>query len=172
MLAALAVGVVCGIDPARMCETVRGFQAVEHRLERVTEIEGVRFYNDSKATNVDAAIKSLASFADGVTVILGGKDKGGDFAPLVPYVTAHCRHAILIGSAAEKIAAALEGSCPLHRSATLEEAVELAFRLTDPGGVVLLAPACASFDMFENYEHRGRVFTQAVRELQTKREGA
>jgi UDP-N-acetylmuramoylalanine--D-glutamate ligase len=172
VLAALAVGLVCGIDPASMRETVRSFQAVEHRLERVAEIEGVQFYNDSKATNVDAAIKSLASFTSGVTVILGGKDKGGDFAPLVPYVAAHCRHVILIGAAAEKIAQALEGNGPLYHSSTLEEAVALAFRLTEPGGIVLLAPACASFDMFENYEHRGRVFKQAVRGLQTRREGA
>ena len=170
VLAALAVGLACGVDLESMRQTIRGFKAVEHRLEPVAEIKGVRFYNDSKATNVDAAIQSLTSFPGQITVILGGKDKGSDFAPLAPLVRDRCDQVILIGSAAEKIAAALEGTAPLHRCATLEEAVQMAFVTTKPGGVVLLAPACASFDMFENYEHRGRVFKQAVNALRPAEE--
>lgn len=170
VMAALAVGLVCGVDLDSMRRSIRAFKAVEHRLEPVAEIEGIRFYNDSKATNVDAAIQSLTSFDGQVTVILGGKDKGSDFTPLVPLVRDRCDQVILIGSAAEKIAAALEGIAPLHRCATLEEAVRLAFTLSRPGGVVLLAPACASFDMFQNYEHRGRVFKQAVSDLQSAKE--
>jgi UDP-N-acetylmuramoylalanine--D-glutamate ligase len=165
VMAALAVGLACGAPPDSMRQTVREFKGVEHRLEFVAEIDGVKFYNDSKATNVDSAIKSLEAFDGGVVVILGGKDKGSDYAPLAPLVSERCEHVILIGAAADKIAAALEGAKPLHCAATMEGAVKLGRRLAAPGGTVLLAPACASFDMFENYEHRGRVFKEAVRAL-------
>jgi UDP-N-acetylmuramoylalanine--D-glutamate ligase len=164
-MAALAVGLACGASPDSMRQTIREFKGVEHRLEFVAEIDGVKFYNDSKATNVDSAIKSLEAFDGGVVVILGGKDKGSDYAPLAPLVRERCDHVILIGAAADKIAAAIEGAKPLHRAATMEDAVKLGRRLAAPGGTVLLAPACASFDMFENYEHRGRVFKEAVRAL-------
>jgi UDP-N-acetylmuramoylalanine--D-glutamate ligase len=166
VMSALAVGLDCGAPVDSMRETIRHFRGVEHRLEFVAEIDGVRFYNDSKATNVDAAIKSLEAFPGGVIVILGGKDKGGDYSPLAPIVRERCARAILIGAAAEKIASAIENTRPLHRAATMREAVETAFRLSRPGEVVLLAPACASFDMFDNFEHRGRVFKEAVRELE------
>lgn len=165
VMAALAAGIACGASPDSMRQTVRNFKGVEHRLEFVAEINGVKFFNDSKATNVDAAIKCLEAFAGGVIVILGGKDKGGDYAPLAPLVRERCEHVILIGAAADKIAAALEETKPLHRAATMPEAVELGVRLGRPGDVVLLAPACASFDMFDNYEHRGRVFKESVRSL-------
>jgi UDP-N-acetylmuramoylalanine--D-glutamate ligase len=165
VMAALAVGLACGASPDSMRQTIREFKGVEHRLEFVAEIDGVKFYNDSKATNVDSAIKSLEAFDGGVVVILGGKDKGSDYAPLAPLVRERCDHVILIGAAADKIAAAIEGAKPLHRAATMEDAVKLGRRLAAPGGTVLLAPACASFDMFENYEHRGRVFKEAVRAL-------
>jgi UDP-N-acetylmuramoylalanine--D-glutamate ligase len=165
VMAALAAGLACGADVEAMRAGVRNFRGVEHRLEFVAEINGVQFYNDSKATNVDAAIKCLEAFPGGVIVILGGKDKGSDYAPLAPLVRERCAHVILIGAAADKIAAALDDTRPLHRAATMPEAVELGLRLGRPGNTVLLAPACASFDMFDNYEHRGRVFKEAVREL-------
>ena len=114
---------------------------------------------------MDAATKSLEAFTDGVIVILGGKDKGSDYAPLASLIRKRCEHVILIGAAANKIAAALEGTRPLHRAATMPEAVNLGFKLSRAGDTLLLAPACASFDMFDNYEHRGRVFKEAVRKL-------
>lgn len=165
VMSALAVGLACGVAPESMRETIRAFRGVEHRLEFVAAIGGVQFYNDSKATNVDAAIKSLEAFPGGIVVILGGKDKGSDFTPLIPLVRERCRHVIVIGAAAEKIAAALGETRPLHRAATMPEAVRMGFELSAPDGIVLLAPACASFDMFDNYEHRGRVFKEAVASL-------
>jgi UDP-N-acetylmuramoylalanine--D-glutamate ligase len=165
VMAALAAGLACEVSPESMRETVRNFKGVEHRLEFVAELDGVQFYNDSKATNVDAAIKALEAFTGGLTVILGGKDKGSDYAPLAPLVRERCANVILIGAAAEKIASALAETRPLHRAATMRDAVRLGKQLAQPGGIVLLAPACASFDMFDNFEHRGRVFKEAVAEL-------
>ncbi|MFN0107693.1 MAG: UDP-N-acetylmuramoyl-L-alanine--D-glutamate ligase [Blastocatellia bacterium] len=165
VMAALAAGLACGASVDSMRQTVRNFKGVEHRLEFVAEIDGVKFYNDSKATNVDAAIKCLEAFAGGVIVILGGKDKGGDYSPLAPLIRERCEHVILIGAAADKIGAVLEETKPLHRSPTMPDAVKLGLELGRPGDVVLLAPACASFDMFDNYEHRGRVFKEAVHSL-------
>ncbi len=171
VMAALAVGLACGVAPESMRRTVAGFSGVEHRLEFCGELDGVGFYNDSKATNVDAAIKSLEAFPGGVTVILGGKDKGSDFTPLRRLVEERCRAVILIGAATAKIGAALAGTRPLHQVETMAEAVRRGLELSRPGDTVLLAPACASFDMFENYEHRGRVFKQEVRELLARPDG-
>jgi UDP-N-acetylmuramoylalanine--D-glutamate ligase len=165
VMSALAVGIACGAAPESMRAGVRDFKGVEHRLEFVAEVGGVKFYNDSKATNVDAAIKCIEAFEGGVNVILGGKDKGGDYAPLAPLVRERCSNVILLGAAKEKIAAALENTRPLRRVATMQEAVEVGLEISGPGEIVLLAPACASFDMFDNYEHRGRVFKEAVRSL-------
>ena len=165
VMAALAAGLACGAPVASMRETVRRFQGVEHRLEFVAEIDGIRFFNDSKATNVDAAIKCIEAFEKGVLVILGGKDKGSDYAPLAPLVRERCEHVILLGAAADKIAAALADTKPLHRAASMPEAVAIGRRLGRPGDIVLLAPSCASFDMFDNYEHRGRVFKDAVKQM-------
>ncbi len=170
VMAALGAGLACGVSVASMRETVRTFKAVEHRLEYVGARDGVKFYNDSKATNVDAALKALEAFAGGLTVILGGKDKGSDYAPLAPLVRERCDHVILMGAAADKIGAALADTKPLHRAATMDDAVSLGFALashTDGStaptdSIVLLAPACASFDMFQSYEHRGRVFKEAA----------
>jgi UDP-N-acetylmuramoylalanine--D-glutamate ligase len=125
----------------------------------------VSFFNDSKATNVDATMKALEAFAGGLFVILGGKDKGSDYAPLIPLLRERAKRALLIGSASEKIAAQLEGAVPWERAETLERAVTMAYQHARAGDAVLLAPACASFDQFENYEHRGRVFKQLVRAL-------
>ena len=165
VMAALAVGLACGAAPDSMCETIRNFKGVEHRLEFVAEINGVGFYNDSKATNVDSTIKALEAFEQGVIVILGGKDKGSDYAPLAPLIRERCEHVILIGAAADKITTALAQTKPLHRATTMPDAVKLGAALAGKGDTVLLAPACASFDMFDNYEQRGKVFKEAVLQL-------
>jgi len=165
VMSAMGIGIACGASAESMRAGASNFKGVEHRLEFVAEINGMKFYNDSKATNVDAAIKCIEAFDGGVNLILGGKDKGGDYSPLAPPVRARCSNVILIGAAADKIAAALRDTRPLRRASTMEEAVEIGLEVGKPGEIVLLAPACASFDMFDNYEHRGRVFKEAVRRL-------
>jgi UDP-N-acetylmuramoylalanine--D-glutamate ligase len=128
----------------------------------------VDYFNDSKATNVDATLKALDAFPGNVLLILGGKDKGGDYSILREPLRNHVRMALLIGAAADKIEGEIGGSVPIERAGTLARAVEVAARPALPGDTVLLAPACASFDQFENYEHRGRVFKQLVRDLKEK----
>ena len=166
VLAAAAAARLAGVEPAAIAEAVRTFAGVEHRIEYVATISGVEYFNDSKATNVDATLKALDAFSGNVLVILGGKDKGGDFRILRRALRSHARLALLIGSAADKIDAELAGAIPVERAGTLARAVEIASRRARPGDTVLLAPACASFDQFDNYEHRGRVFKQLVRELE------
>ena len=168
VLAACAASYLAGATPAAIAKGVKTFQAVEHRLEFVAEIGGVEFFNDSKATNVDAAMKALEAFPSGLRVILGGKDKGSPYTPLVPLLKERARQVLLIGAAAPKIAddlAELGTVVPIERADTLERAVHLAYRSAEAGDTVLLAPACSSFDQFENYEHRGRAFKQAVQQL-------
>lgn len=166
VMAALAVGIICHVDPDVMRRAVRNFKGVEHRLEFVTEINGVAYYNDSKATNIDSAIKAIEAFEKNVVLILGGKDKGGDFTLMRDCIKQRVKFILLIGSASEKIAQALKYAAPLTFCHSMAEAVQKAFNLSKPGDTVLLAPACASFDMFENYEHRGQVFKEEVRKLQ------
>ena len=168
VLAAAAAAKLAGVEPDAIAEGVRTFAGVEHRIEYVATISGVEYFNDSKATNVDATLKALDAFPGNVVVILGGKDKGSDYKILRKALRSHARLALLIGSAAEKIEAELGGVIPVERAGTLARAVETASRHAQPGDTVLLAPACASFDQFENYEHRGRVFKQLVRELEKK----
>ena len=168
VLAAAAAARLAGVEPAAIAEGVRTFAGVEHRIEYVATISGVDYFNDSKATNVDATLKALDAFPGNVLVILGGKDKGSDYRILRQALRSRARLALLIGSAADKIEAELDGVIPVERTETLARAVELASRRAQPGDTVLLAPACASFDQFENYEHRGRVFKQLVRELEKK----
>jgi UDP-N-acetylmuramoylalanine--D-glutamate ligase len=165
VLAAAAIALLGGVDAASLRDSVRGFRGVEHRLEWVADVDGVSYFNDSKATNVDATVKSLEAFPGRIHLILGGRDKGGDFATLRPLVTERVRRAVLIGEAAGKIAEALSGAAEMTRAASLPEAVAICRRRAEAGDVVLLAPACASFDMFDNYEHRGRVFKEAVQAL-------
>jgi len=172
VLAAGSAALLVGANPACIAEGVRSFSGVEHRLEFVAEIGGVSFFNDSKATNVDAALKALEAFPGGLVVILGGKDKGSDYAPLVKPLRERARHILLIGSAADKIAAQLSGLVPFERAGTLQRAVVLALERAEAGDTVLLAPACASFDQFDNYEHRGRVFKELVRGLRDTRAAA
>ena len=166
VLAAAAAARLAGCEPGAIAEGVRTFAGVEHRIEYVATIGGVDYFNDSKATNVDATLKALDAFSGNVLVILGGKDKGSDYRILRPALRSHARVALLIGSAAEKIESQLGGVVPVERAGTLAHAVERASERARPGDTVLLAPACASFDQFENYEHRGRVFKQLVRELE------
>jgi len=157
---------LAGVEPAEIAEGVRTFAGVEHRIEYVATISGVEYFNDSKATNVDATLKALDAFPGNVLVILGGKDKGSDYRILRQALRSHARMALLIGSAADKIEADLAGVIPVERAGTMARAVEVASRSAKPGDIVLLAPACASFDQFDSYEHRGRVFKQLVRELE------
>ncbi|MEJ7609007.1 MAG: UDP-N-acetylmuramoyl-L-alanine--D-glutamate ligase, partial [Bryobacteraceae bacterium] len=143
---------------------VRSFPGVPHRLEFIREYNGVQYFNDSKATNIDATLKAIDAFPGGLWIILGGKDKDSDYAPLREKLRTKARRVLLIGAAADKIAAQLEG-LPLIPAGTMENAIGIASSQAKSGDVVLLAPACASFDQFENYEHRGRVFSEAVRSL-------
>ena len=168
VLAAITATRIAGASAKAVAEGVRSFTGVEHRLEFVREINGVRYYNDSKATNVDATLKALDSFPGRILVILGGKDKGSDYAPLQTPLREKAILALLIGAAADKIANQIDGSVAIESAGTLDRAVEIASQTARPGDVVLLAPACASFDQFENYEHRGRVFKALVHELQQR----
>lgn len=170
VLASCAAAFLAGAAPAAIANGVKTFRGVEHRLEFVAEINGVSFYNDSKATNVDATVKALEAFPGPIFVILGGKDKGSPYAPLRNLLHERARAALLIGAAAEKIASEISGAVPVTQADTLERAVQLAFERANPGDVVLLAPACSSFDQFENYEHRGRVFKQLVAQLESQSE--
>lgn len=165
VLAAVACALWTGVAPDRLRVAIAGFPGVEHRIEWVREIRGVAFYNDSKGTNVASTIKAIESFTEPIILIAGGRGKGQEFAPLADAAQGRVSHAILIGEDREKIARALAARVPLTRADSLEEAVGEAGRLARPGDVVLLSPACASFDMFDNFEHRGRVFKALVRAL-------
>lgn len=166
VLAGAAACRLAGASPAQIAAGVRTFPGVEHRLEFVAEIAGVGYYNDSKATNVDATLKALDAFPGRIMVILGGKDKGSDYTALRNPLSEKAILALLIGAAAEKIEKQIAGSVAVRRAGTLERAVELAVHAAQPGDIVLLAPACASFDQFQNYEHRGRVFKELVHQLE------
>ena len=167
-LAALATGLSCGASPDSMRETVRRFEPVEHRLERVAEVGGVTFYNDSKATNVDAAVKAVEALSDEpgrIVLILGGRGKNAPYAPLAPLVHRHARALVIIGEDADRVEDELKPHAPVERAADMADAVRRAYRAAEPGDTVLLAPACASFDMFTSFEHRGRVFKDEVGKL-------
>jgi UDP-N-acetylmuramoylalanine--D-glutamate ligase len=165
VLGAVAMTMVAGCSAQQVRQAVKEFRAVEHRLELVATINGVTFYNDSKATNVDATVKALESFPGNIHIILGGKDKGSDYSVLNPLLKERAKRVYLIGAATDKIAAQVQSATAMVRSGTLERAVRQAFDAARSGDVVLLAPACASFDQFENYEHRGRVFKELVHAL-------
>jgi UDP-N-acetylmuramoylalanine--D-glutamate ligase len=169
VLAAAAVGCVAGVPPAAMRRAVEGFTGLEHTLERVGELDGVRFINDSKATNIAAAARAFESFDGGVVAIMGGRYKGGDFADLQRVAGARADAVVTIGEASEQIRVALQPVVPVHHAETMAEAVRRAFALAKPGGVVLLAPACSSFDMFTDYAARGRAFKEEVWRLATER---
>jgi UDP-N-acetylmuramoylalanine--D-glutamate ligase len=165
VLSAVCVGMAAGCTPEQIRSAVKAFRAVEHRLEFVATVGGVQYYNDSKATNVDATIKALESFPANIHIILGGKDKGSDYTVLKPLLRERVKRVYTIGAAAEKIESHIAGATEIVRAGTLESAVRRATELAQSGDVVLLAPACASFDQFTGYEQRGRVFKELVAAL-------
>ncbi len=165
VLAAVCAGALMGCDAEKIRSVIREFKAVEHRLEYVATVRGVEYYNDSKATNVDATIKAVESFPANIHLILGGKDKGSDYTTLNDLLRQRVKRVYTIGAAADKIQSHIKGAVEIVASGTLEGAVKRAAASAVRGDIVLLAPACASFDQFENYEHRGRVFKELVRGL-------
>ena len=165
VLAAVTIGMAAGVEPAAIRRAVKDFRAVEHRLEYVATLRGVQYYNDSKATNVDATIKALESFPANVHLILGGRDKDSDYSVLKPLLAARVKQVYTIGEAAAKIELQISGAAPVRSVQTLQAAVREAAELAVAGDIVLLAPACASYDQFSSYEHRGRVFKELVQSL-------
>jgi len=164
VLAAICASALMGCAPEKIRQAVQNFKAVEHRLEFVATIRGVDYYNDSKATNVDATIKALESFPANIHLILGGKDKGSDYTVLNDLLRKRVKTVYTIGAAAAKIESQIKGAEVVHAE-TLENAIRKANAAAKPGDVVLLAPACASFDQFKSYEHRGKMFKDIVRGL-------
>jgi UDP-N-acetylmuramoylalanine--D-glutamate ligase len=165
VLAAATAASIAGARPDDIATAVETFGGLEHAMELVTEYQGVRFVNDSKATNVEAAVRSIESFPGGVVAIVGGRLKGGDLRLLRGPIGGRGKAVVAIGEARDLVRAAVEDVIDVHDAASMDEAVETAFELAKPSGVVLLAPACASFDMFRDYAERGRKFKEAVRRL-------
>jgi UDP-N-acetylmuramoylalanine--D-glutamate ligase len=165
MLAAVTVAKICSCPNGAIQLVLESFKGLPHRLEFVRKLDGVSFYNDSKGTNVGSVVKSLRSFSEPIILIAGGKDKGGDYGPLKGIVGARVKRLIVIGEARRRMAEALGGSVPISLADTLEEAVHRAFDESQPGDVVLLSPACSSFDMFRDYEERGNLFKEIVHQL-------
>jgi UDP-N-acetylmuramoylalanine--D-glutamate ligase len=171
--AALALCHAAGIAQAPALAALRRFHGLPHRVQRVSEIQGVVFFDDSKGTNVGATVAALNGMAQSVVLIAGGDGKGQDFSPLNEAVSRHARAVILIGHDADRIASAVASSgVPCSKAASLEEAVQMSFCAARPGDIVLLSPACASFDMFDDYAHRARVFVDAVGRLQARCNGS
>ena len=168
VLAAVSVATVVGVPPSVMQAAIEDFSGLEHALERVATVGEVQFVNDSKATNIAAARRALESFDGGIVVILGGRFKGGRFEDLRDVVRARAAGVVAIGEAAPLIHAALDDVVPVKDAGSMDEAVQRAAAVVRPGGVVLLAPACASFDMFKDYADRGRAFKAAVAKMQTE----
>ncbi|UCE42975.1 MAG: UDP-N-acetylmuramoyl-L-alanine--D-glutamate ligase [Candidatus Aminicenantes bacterium] len=165
IMASALVGHVLGIPASSMKKSIIDFKGLEHRLEKAGELDQVIFYNDSKATNIDASLKSIQSFSGPIVLILGGRDKGGDFVQLRTPVRKKVKAVVLIGEAADKIQKSLNSTVPMTKASDMKEAVHLAYSAASPKGVVLLAPGCTSFDMFQNYEERGTVFKGEVKAL-------
>ena len=162
VLAGVCVGSLMRCTAEQISQAIRKFKAVEHRLEYVATVKGVEYYNDSKATNVDATIKALESFAGNLHIILGGKDKGSDYSLLNDLLRKRVKKVYTIGAAAAKIESQIKGAADIVHAETLENAVKHAAEAAVSGDIVLLAPACASFDQFKSYEHRGKVFKELV----------
>ncbi|MGH2569239.1 MAG: UDP-N-acetylmuramoyl-L-alanine--D-glutamate ligase, partial [Bacteroidota bacterium] len=165
-MAATLVAQLFGVDAASIRATLKNFKGVEHRLEYVREVGGVKYYNDSKATNVDSVRYALTAFHEPMVILLGGRDKGNDYSKLLELVKQNVRAIVALGESADKVEQAFSAVKPVTKTASMEEAVTTAQRLAQPGDVVVLSPACASFDWFENYEHRGKVFKELVNRLQ------
>jgi UDP-N-acetylmuramoylalanine--D-glutamate ligase len=169
-LAAHALASAIGLPGEPLARALREFKGLPHRVQPVAEARGVSFYDDSKGTNVGASVAALEGFDAPVVLIAGGDGKGQDFSPLAPAVKAHARAVVLIGRDAPAIAAALASTgIPVRLAPSMEDAVQVAFALAQHGDAVLLSPACASFDMFRNYGHRGEVFAKAAQALVAER---
>jgi UDP-N-acetylmuramoylalanine--D-glutamate ligase len=167
VLAATACALWTGVSPDAIRAAIGRFRGVAHRIEWVRDLAGVKYYNDSKGTNVDSTLRALESFSEPIVLIAGGKGKGQDFKPLAAAARGHVAHAVLIGEDGGKIGAALaDASVPTTFASSMQDAVDRARSLATPGGIVLLSPACASFDMFDNFEHRGEVFKKIVERLE------
>jgi len=169
IMAAAAVGIVCEIEREKMRYVFSRFSGLEHRMEKVTTIEGVTFYNDSKATNIDAVSKALQSFDNPIILLMGGRDKGGDFTSLAPLIKEKVKLLLLIGEASGKIASSLSGIAPIMFCRTFYEAIEIGFSKANPEDVFLLSPGCTSFDMFNNFEERGEHFKREVIKFKNQR---
>jgi len=165
MMAALTAARIFGCSKKAIQNVLDRFKGLEHRLEFVREVGGIRFYNDSKGTNVGSVVKSLQSFSEPVILIAGGKDKNGDLSPLKELVQKRVKRLVLLGEAKERMSHELGGLTDTVMAKTMEEAVSLARQKAKGGEVVLLSPACSSFDMFKDYKERGKVFKEAVRRL-------
>jgi UDP-N-acetylmuramoylalanine--D-glutamate ligase len=171
VLASVCAARLAGASVESIRKAVEEFKAVEHRLEFVATVNGIDVYNDSKATNVDATAKAIAAFPGNIHLILGGKDKNSDYTELNDLLRARVKAVYTIGSAAAKIESHLRGIVPIHSCETLDKAVAAIAAAAHPGDIILLAPACSSFDQFENYEQRGRVFKQLVSDWEASRGG-
>jgi UDP-N-acetylmuramoylalanine--D-glutamate ligase len=165
MMSALAAARLAGADPGGIRKAMETFEGIEHRVEYVCENKGVRFYNDSKATTVDSVVRALECFEAPVLLLAGGKDKGGPFAPLRESLRRYVRRVFLYGEAAGRMADELDGATEMERARGLEEALVQAWRAARPGEVILLSPACSSFDMFRDYEERGQRFKALVDQM-------
>jgi UDP-N-acetylmuramoylalanine--D-glutamate ligase len=165
VMAAATVASIAGVSPDDIAAAVESFTGLEHAMELVADADGVRFVNDSKATNVEAAVRSIESFAGGVVAIVGGKFKGGDLRLLRTPLGGRGRAVVAIGEARPLVREALGDVIEVHDAVSMDDAVQQAYALARPSGVVVLAPACASFDMFRDYAERGRRFKDAVRTL-------
>ncbi len=164
-MAATLVGQLLGVGGASIRSTLKNFKGVEHRLEFVREVDGVRYYNDSKATNVDSVWYALQAFKEPIVLLLGGRDKGNDYGRLIDLVKNRVKAIVAIGESADKVENAFLASTSVTRVHSMEEAIQKAKNLANNGDVVLLSPACASFDWYKNYEHRGQVFKDLVNKL-------
>jgi UDP-N-acetylmuramoylalanine--D-glutamate ligase len=172
IMAALLVSLEMGAAPEACAQVLAAFRGLPHRLEWVANVGGVDFYDDSKGTNVGAVVRSLEHFHRPVILIAGGRDKGGDYSPLFAPIRQHVKQLVLMGEARDLMAAALAGQAPIQNAPDMTQAVTLAFAAAVPGDVILLSPACSSFDMFRDYAERGRVFQQAVRSLSHGRQNS
>ena len=168
VMAAATVGGLIGASPQAMTAAVESFRGLEHAMEAVGEIGGVRFVNDSKATNVESALRSIESFDTGLVPIIGGRYKGGDFGLLRAPLSARAKAVVAIGEARPRVTEALKGAIEVYEASTFAEAIERAYSLAKPSGVVLLAPACSSFDMFLDYKERGQRFKDEVKKLRER----
>jgi UDP-N-acetylmuramoylalanine--D-glutamate ligase len=169
-MAAATVGAIAGAAPAAMTAAVESFHGLEHAMELAATIGGVRFVNDSKATNVESALRSIESFDAGLVPIMGGRFKGGDLTLLRAPLVKRAKAVVAIGEARPLFKDALSGAVAVHDAASIGDAVGLAYSIARPDGVVLLAPACASFDMFRDYAERGRRFKEEVSKLELRTE--